>query len=97
MQVNEGLSRVVAGRRYDVAKSTLLASDRYWDGHTWQRHGRNRFLYRTPKGAYFLMTVTCGQGERDQLVPVSESEAWAWYKGSLSEHAVPYEDAFRRF
>ena len=94
MQVKESFSRVVERKRYSVKTATLLASDAYWDGHNWERRGRNSFLYRTPKGAYFTVSLTQWQGEQDTLQPVTEGDAIELYEGALSEHAVPYEEAF---
>jgi len=88
------LVRVVDRKRYSVKTATLLASDAYWDGHNWERSGRNTWLYRTPRGRYFTVTRTCWQGERDSLEPVTEDEAIALYEGALSEHALDYEAAF---
>jgi len=87
-------TKVVARRRYSVATATLLASDAYWDGHNWERSGRNTWLYRTPLGRFFTVTRTCWQGERDTLTPVSESEAIELFEGALSEHELDYGAAF---
>ena len=94
MQVGDGFTRVVGRRRYSVKTATLLASDAYWDGHNWERRGRNTFLYRTPKGAYFVVSLTQWQGEQDTLEPVSEDEAIGLYEGALCEHELDYEEAF---
>lgn len=94
MNVNENFSRIVGRRRYSVATATLLASDAYWDGRNWERHGRNTFLYRTPRGRYFVVSLTQWQGEQDALRPVELEEALELYEGPLSEHALPYERAF---
>lgn len=59
-----------------------------------ERSGRNRFLYRTPKGAYFVVTLTQWQGEADTLEPISQQEAIELYENSLTEHAVEYGEAF---
>lgn len=50
--------RVIDRTRYDVSKAILLASDCYWDGHNFERRGRNTFLYRTPGGRYFTVHLT---------------------------------------
>lgn len=47
------MERIVEGKRYSTRTSTLLASDRYWDGSNWERSGRNCYLYVTPRGRYF--------------------------------------------
>jgi hypothetical protein len=77
-----------------VATATLLASDFYWDGHNYERHGRNTFLYRTPKGAYFTVTLSRWQGEQDRLEVVAFDDAVALYEGRLSAHAADYAVAF---
>jgi len=71
-----------------------LASDVYWDGRNFERSGRNTWLLRTPKGAYFTVTNSQWQGEGASLEPVSLEEAIELYEGPLSEHKVPYEEAF---
>jgi len=86
--------RIVNRKRYDTKTATLLASDCYWDGHNFERRGRNTWLYRTPKGSHFTLTRTQWQGEQDSLEPVSLEEAISLYEGSLSEHEVSYEEAF---
>ena len=94
MQVNENFSRVVNRRRYSVKTATLLASDAYWDGHNWERRGRNTFLYRTSKDAFFVVSLTQWQGEQDTLEPVTEGDAIELFEGALSEHDLSYQDAF---
>lgn len=94
LSVPQEMQRVVNGLRYRAATATLLADDQYWDGRNHERRGRNRFLYRTPKGHYFLVTLTLWQGEQDTLEPISEEEAQRLYEQELTEHAVEYEDAF---
>ena len=86
--------RIVDRTRYDVSKATLLASDAYWDGHNFERRGRNTFLYRTPKGNYFTVSLTQWQGEQDTLEPVDLDDAILLYEGPLTEHEEEYEAAF---
>jgi len=88
------MSRIVNRKRYDTETATLIASDAYWDGHNWERSGRNTFLYRTPRGNYFAVYRTCWQGERDRLEPLTIEEALELYEGPLTEHEAEYEDAF---
>ncbi|HHW15084.1 MAG TPA: hypothetical protein GXX28_09150 [Firmicutes bacterium] len=88
------MTEVHEGRRYDTRKATLIASDAYWDGHNWERRGRNRFLYRTPRGRYFVQHRTQWQGERDRLEPVSQNQALALWENELPEHEVTFEEAF---
>ncbi len=94
MQPPEDYTQIVNRTRYSVAKATLIAGDDYWDGHNWERSGRNTFLYRTPKGAYFTVSFTQWQGERDSLRPVSLDDAIDLYEGPLTEHRVDYAEAF---
>lgn len=88
------LMKIVERKRYDTATATLIAHDAYWDGHNFERHGRNTFLYMTPKGSYFTVHLTQWQGERDNLIPVTQDEAIELYESSLTEHEVDYATAF---
>jgi len=94
MKPSVNLERVVDGKRYRVATATLLAHDAYWDGHNFERSGRNTYLYRTPRGGYFAAHLTMWQGEQDRLEPLTEDEARELYEGALTEHEVTYEAAF---
>ena len=87
-------SKIVDQKRYSVETATLIASDAFWDGRNWERYGRNSFLYRTPRGAYFTVTLTQWQGEQDTLEPIDEDYAIELFEGPLSEHAVSYRAAF---
>ena len=86
------MRQVVNGKLYDTEKAQLVASDRYWDGHNWERHGRNTYLYKTAKGNFFLYHTTLWQGER-AIEPVSKEEAKAYYE-QLPGHEMEYEEAF---
>lgn len=86
--------RIVNRKRYSVKTATLLTSDCFFDGRNWERHGRNTWLYRTPRGAYFTVTKTQWQGEEDSLDPVDLDRAIELYEGPLSEHEVSYQEAF---
>lgn len=94
MKAPESFSRVVNKMRYDVKTATLIAHDAYWDGHNFERSGRNTYLYRTPNGHYFEVTLTCWQGELDALTPLSLEEAIDLYENCLPEHEESYQDAF---
>ncbi|HHV78533.1 MAG TPA: hypothetical protein GXX40_02775 [Firmicutes bacterium] len=84
---------VIGGKRYKTETATLLASDAYWDGHNWERQGRNTFLFKTPRGNYFVQHQHCWQGERDYLEPVSQEEAIRLFEDP-PEKKVPFEEAF---
>jgi hypothetical protein len=93
MKPPENWIEVKNGKRYDVSKSTLLAGDDYWDGHNYERHGRNTFLYRTPKGNYFAIRLTRWQGEIDTLQALTQDEAVTLWD-ELPEKRVSFEAAF---
>jgi hypothetical protein len=93
MHPPENFVRVVNKTRHSVAQARLLASDEYWDGHNWERRGRNTFLYRGGNGNYFVVRLTQWEGERDTLEPISKDEAIELYE-SLQEHVAKFEDAF---
>lgn len=86
--------RIIDRKRYDVTTATLIAHDAFWDGHNFERHGRNCFLYRTPKGNYFTVNLSQWQGEQDTLNPCTLEEAIDLYERTLTEHEVPYAEAF---
>ena len=94
MHPAETMTRIVNRTRHDVSKAELLAGDDYWDGHNFERSGRQRFLYRTPRGNYFTVSLSQWQGEQDTLDPVDIDDAILLYEGPLSEHRVEYEAAF---
>ena len=87
------MQRIIDGVRYDTEKATLIAHDVFWDGHNFERHGRNVWLYRTPNGRYFTVRGTLWQGVRDTLTPLSPEEARQLYE-RLPEQESPYEEAF---
>jgi len=94
MNAPEDMTQIIGRRRYSTATATLLADDAWWDGSNFERSGRNTFLYRTPKGAYFTVTLSQWQGERDRLEPCDVEDAVALYEGPLAQHHVEYGDAF---
>jgi len=86
-------NEVIGGKRYKTADSEEIANDAYWDGHNYERRGRNRFLFKTKNGNYFLVTRTCWEGERNALTPLSQDEAIMTWE-ELTEHLVKFEEAF---
>jgi len=86
-------NEIIGGKRYRTADSEEIANDAYWDGHNWERRGRNRFLFRTKNGSYFTVIRTQWQGERDALTPLSQDEAIKMWE-ELTEHNVTFEEAF---
>jgi hypothetical protein len=87
------MNEVIGGKRYRTETAELIASDAYWDGHNWERQGRNTFLLKTPKGNYFAQHQTCWQGEHDYIEPLRRKEAIDLYE-SLQEKEVDFEEAF---
>lgn len=94
MHPAKDFTRIIDRKRYSVATAELLAGNDFWDGHNFERRGRNTFLYRTPKGAYFVVTLSQWQGEQDTLEPVDLAEAIRLFEGELTEHRVEYAEAF---
>jgi hypothetical protein len=84
---------VIDKKRYDVAASTLLAGDDWWDGSNFERQGRNTFLYSTPHGRYFTVTLTRWQGERDHITACPVDEAMMMWT-ILHQHRMEFDEAF---
>ena len=87
------MKQVIGGKVYDTEKAELVASNRYWDGSIWERHGRNTFLYKTAKGNFFLHHTTLWQGERETIEPVNVEEAKEYFE-KLPEQEIEYVEAF---
>jgi hypothetical protein len=92
MQPRE-MIQIIGGKRYNTETATLIAGNDYWDGHNFERSGRQAFLYRTPKGNYFASYLTCWQGELDRLEPLAKDEAVTMFE-QLPEKRVDFEEAF---
>jgi hypothetical protein len=79
--------RAVIGRKvYDTATATLIADNAYWDGHNFERHGRNTFLYRAKNGGYFAVYLTCWQGEQESP-PVHFGRRYAKTRRTISDRS----------
>ncbi len=59
----------------------------------WEGIGRYAFLFRTPKGNYFVQYQSSSPGERDRLVPLDQSHAVTLYE-KLPNKEVSFEEAF---
>ena len=94
MKAPVGFTKIVDRKRYSVKTAELVASDAYWDGHNFERRGRNTFLYKTTRGSFFTVTLTQWQGEQDDLTPITQDEAIGLYEGRLSVHEIDYLEAF---
>ena len=87
------MQQIINGLKYDTETAGRVASDRYWDGHNFERSGRNTYLYKTPNGRFFLYRSTLWTNERDHIEPVSPDEARQYYE-DLPEHEMTYAEAF---
>ncbi len=94
MNPPENFTKIIGQKKYSTKTATLIAGNDFWDGHNFERHGRQTFLYRTPNGAYFTVTLTQWQGERDHLEPIPQDEAIQLFETTLTEHRVNYAEAF---
>jgi hypothetical protein len=87
------MEQIINGLKYDTEVADLVASDRYWDGHNYDRDGRNTYLYKTLNGRFFLHHTSRWVGERDHIEPVGLKEAKQYYQ-ELIEHSMSYVEAF---
>lgn len=87
------MTEIIARKRYSTETATLIAGNDYWDGHNFERRGTQTFLYRTPRGNYFVQNLTQWQGQQDSLEPISEDEAVRLWE-SLAERRVEFSEAF---
>lgn len=85
--------KIIGRKHYSTRTAILIAGDDHWDGHNFERSGRNTFLYRTPNGAYFEITLSQWQGEVDQLNPLTLDYAVELYE-RLTEYRIPFCVAF---
>ncbi len=89
----DDMEQIINGLKYDTDAAARVASNEYWDGHNWDRNGRNTYLYKTENGRYFLLHTSRWGGERDHIEPVSPDEARQYYE-DLPEHEMRDADAF---
>ena len=87
------MTEVIGRKRYDTATATLIAGDDHWDGHNFERQGRQTFVYKTPKGGFFAVHLTCWEGEQDRIEPLTLDEAVELFEG-MSEQRLSFEEAF---
>jgi len=89
------MTSIVAGKRYQTNKSTLIAHDEYWNGYSCEQGGRNTFLFRTSNGNYFAQhqTLLPREVETGKIVPLEVDEAVSLYH-SLFKKEVPFVVAF---
>lgn len=87
------MTKIINGKKYNTETADIIASNEYWDGSNLERHGRNKHMYKTTKGAYFVGYSTQWQGELDYLEPIDKDAAKGLYE-ELEEHQTEYEEAF---
>lgn len=90
------MKQVIEGKLYDTETARKLGDDRYWDGHSFERDGRNKYLYKTKRGRYFVKHTTLWEGETDYLEPLTIEQAktmWEEFdrRGNLY---ASYKEAF---
>lgn len=90
------MNQIVEGKRYNTETATLVCGDDYHDGHNWERHGTNTFLFRTPNGRYFFQRLTQWQGQSDHLSPCDVGEAMDFYEACQTNGVcrMEFEEAF---
>lgn len=80
------MKAIIEGRLYDTETATLVAGDDVWGG-------RNKFLYRTKRGRWFLCHYTQWQGEHNRIEPIGVCRAQQSYE-DLTCHEITYKQAF---
>lgn len=87
------LDEIHDARRYTTTAATLIAGDDIFDGHNYERSGRNCFLYRTPRGRFFLAHQTTIAGERDHIEPLDLDAAIVAFE-RLAARRMEWPEAF---
>lgn len=87
------MKQIIDRKVYDTKTATLVASDNYWDGSNFERHGRNTYLYKTAKENFFSHHTTQWQGERESIEALTVEQAKDLYE-QLPEKELDYEAAF---
>jgi hypothetical protein len=86
--MNKQTVQIIDGRRYNTATATEIAS--YWNGLSLSDfHTLTETLYRTPKGAFFLV------GSGGALTSYSKSCGNNSYCGGTRWTVLSDEDAFK--
>ena len=72
------MKRVIDGKRYDTMTATIIA------------HWKNKYLYKTFKGNYFLVVIILGN--RNQIKALSSERAKKYFENMIKK--VKWETAF---
>lgn len=75
MNLPNDFTEIVNGKRYSIKSATLIADDAAWNGRSHEVNFRNRFLFLTKNGAFFMLRLTQWQGEEDRIFPLDKAEA----------------------
>ena len=86
--------RIVNGSKYETRTACLIAGDDGQERNSYFANGRTSYLYRTEKGNFFKVVVTCWAGENDILTPCNQEQAVDWYNFPLTNHRVSFQNAF---
>lgn len=87
------MQQVINRKLYDTEKAEVVATDRYWDGSNFERHGRNQTLMKGKNGNFFMHYTTLWQGERNRLEAVTKEQAMDLYE-DLPEQEMDFSEAF---
>jgi hypothetical protein len=87
------MEKVINGRRYSTDSAIEVASDYYWDGHNYSKHGRNTYLLKSKLGNFFLYKTSQCMSELDSITPLTRERAMQMYE-ELPESKLSYKDAF---
>lgn len=79
------MKKVINGKRYNTETGTLLAKNK--------STGRESYLYRTPRGAFFRYTETIWEGEHDSITPLTVAEAKELFE-LFNDPRLDWESAF---
>jgi len=87
------MKKVIDRKVYNTETAEAIATNDFSDGTNKYNCGRTSSLYRTKKGNYFIVHLTCWQGEENSLRPLSLAEAIGEYEKMFEEYD-DFEDAF---
>jgi len=87
------MKKVINRMLYDTEQADVVATDKYWDGHNWDRHGRAQTLMKTKKGNFFMFYETRWEGEIDRIEALDIEAAKEEYE-QLSVQEMDWKEAF---
>lgn len=79
------MKKVINGKLYNTDTATILSRQK--------STGRESYLYRTPRGAFFRHTETIWEGERDSIIPLTAEEAKELFE-LFDDPRMSWEEAF---